>query len=265
MVLHYNFTGDAGIETHQVAPNRPMMTRFILVALLALPVSLGGSPWDKVPAKWDLADVYRILQVSPWSPAGIKLEPRFTSRQIDPQTRLVTDAPVNSNNANPVRGLQISRSKPQPAVPVLWWSSKTIRLAHQRLRQLRNPALTAEPLRAEDLPDYVLVIEGSEQLRILRDAAEDLHDTVFLELTSGTSLDLGSVSFFDGTEQEEPRVEVHFPREVEGRATIDPESEHIVFHCKASAKTPRPFHDNRLSFRAEFRPRAMRVHGVPDL
>jgi hypothetical protein len=74
MVLHYNFTGDAGIETHQLARNRPMMTRFILVALLALPGSLGGSPWDKAPAKWDLADVYRILQDSPWSPAGIKLE-----------------------------------------------------------------------------------------------------------------------------------------------------------------------------------------------
>jgi len=264
-VLHYNFTGDAGIETHQVAPNRPMMTRFILVALLALPGSLGGSPWEKVPAKWDLADVYRILQDSPWSPAGIKLEPRFTSRQVDPQTGLVTGAPVNSNNANPARGLQISRSKPQPAVPALWWSSKTIRLANQRLRQLRNPALTAEPLRVEDLPDYVLVIEGSEQLRILRDATEDLHDTVFLELTSGMSLDLESVSFFDGTEQEEPRVEFHFLREVQGRATIDPESERIVFHCKASAEMPRPGHDNTISLRGEFRPRAMRVHGVPDL
>jgi len=184
---------------------------------------------------------------------------------MDPQTGLVTDAPVNSNNANPVRGLQISRSKPQPAVPVLWWSAKTIRLADQRLRQLRNPALTAEPLRAEDLSDYVLVIEGSEQLRILRDATEDLHDTVFLELTSGTSLDLESVSFFDGTEQQEPRVEFHFPREVEGRATIDPESERIVFHCKASAKMPRPGHDNTLSLRAEFRPRAMRARGTPDL
>src|SRR5882757_10009869 len=111
----------------------------------------------------------------------------------------------------------------------------------------------------------ILVIEGSEQLRILRDVTEDLHDTVFLELTSGTSLDLESVSFFDGTEQQEPRVEFHFPREVEGRATIDPESERIVFHCEASAKMPRLGHDNTLALRAEFRPRAMRVHGVPDL
>ena len=242
-----------------------MMTRFILVALLALTASLSGSPWDKVPAKWNLADVSRILQDSPWSPAGVKVEGEFTSRHTDPQTGIVTDAPVNANNTNPVPGIQISRSKPQPSVPVIWWSSKAIRLAQQRLIQLRNPALTGEPLRADELPDYVLVIEGSEPLRILKDAKEDLRDSVFLELTSGMTLDLGSLRFFKGTEQEEPRVEFHFPKQIEGRSTLDPDSERIVFHCKASAKTPRLGHGNTLALRAEFHPRAMRVHGVPDL
>src|SRR5271165_1918159 len=146
-----------------------MMTRFILAALLALPASLGGSPWDKLPPKWNLADVSRILQDSPWSPAGVKMKREFTSRHTDPQTGMVTDAPVNANNANPVPGIQISRSKPQPSVPVIWWSSKTIRLAQKRLIQLRNPALTGEPLRADELADYVLVFEGSEPMRILQD------------------------------------------------------------------------------------------------
>lgn len=252
------------MNIRQVAPDRLMMTGLVFVAWLALPGLPGGSPWDKVPAKWDMADVYRILQDSPWSPAGIKLESKLTAGQVNSQTG-ITEAPVNANSASTVRGIQINRSKPQPGVPVLWWSSKTIRLAQQRFRQLRNPAIAGEPLQAEDLPDYVLVIEGSEQLRILRDAMEDLHDTVFLELTSGMSLDLESVSYFDGTEQEEPRVEFHFPRAVEGRATIDPQSERVIFHCKATSKTPRSSHDNSLSLRAEFRPRAMRVHGVPDL
>ncbi len=83
---------------------------------------------------------------SPWSPSGAKLEREFTSRHTDPQTGMVTDAPVNANDANPVPGIQISRSKPLPKVPVIWWSSKTLRLAKQRLRQLSNPALTGEPL-----------------------------------------------------------------------------------------------------------------------
>jgi hypothetical protein len=237
----------------------------ILVAVLALPGSLGGSAWDKVPAKWNLADVSRILLDSPWSPAGVKLDREFTSRRTDPQTGMVTDAPVNANDANPVPGIQISRSKPLPKVPVIWWSSKTVRLAKQRLRQLSNPSLTGEPLHADELSDYVLVIEGSEPLRILQDTKEDLHDTVFLELTNGATLDLKGVRLFEGTALEEPRVEFHFLREVDGRPTLDPESERIVFHCKASAKIPRPAHDNSLTLRVEFRPRAMRVHGVPDL
>jgi len=242
-----------------------MMTRIILVALLSLPGSLGGTPWDKVPAEWNLADVSRILQDSPWSPAGVKLEREHTSRRTDPQTGMVTDAPVRDNNASPIPGIQISRSKSQPKVPVIWWSSKTIRLAQQRLRQLSNPALTKEPLRADELPDYVLAIEGSEPLRILQGAKEDLRDTVFLELANGTMLDLESVRFFDGGEQEEPRVEFHFPKQIEGQATLDAESDRIVFHCKASAKVPSPGRDNTLALRAEFKPRAMRVHGIPDL
>jgi len=242
-----------------------MMTRIILIGLLALSASPGGSPWDKAPEKWNLADVSRILQDSPWSPAGAKLERKVTGRYADPQTGLVSDSPANGNTSNPVPGIQISRSKPQPKIPVIWWSSRTIRLAEQRLHQLSDPALAAKPLLAEELPDHVLVIEGSEPLRILKDAKEDLHDSVFLELASGMTLDLGSVGFFEGTEREEERAEFHFPRQIEGRAALDPESALIVFHCKASAKTPRPGHDNALALRAEFRPRAMRVHCVPDL
>jgi hypothetical protein len=186
-------------------------------------------------------------------------------RHTDVQTGLVSDSPVSTNNTNSVPGVEIRRGKPQPAVPVLWWSSKTVRLAQERLRQLRNSTKAAEALRADHLSDYVLVIEGSEALRILSDAQEDLHNTVFLELPGGATLDLQSVRFLEGGEDEEARAEFHFPRQVDGRATLDPEIERVVFHCKGSAKTPRVGRDNVLSLRAEFKPRAMRVRGVPDL
>jgi len=241
-----------------------MITRSILAVLLFFPAPLGGSPWEKVPAKWNLIDVSRILQDSPWSPATVKLEPEFTPHQTDPQTRLQSDAPANSDNAIQIPGIQIRRNKPQPKVPVIWWSAKTVRLAQQRLGQLRNPAAAGEPLAVDELPDYVLVIEGSEPLRILQDAKEDLHDTVFLELADGGTLAPESVRFIEGGGQE-PHVEFHFPKEVEGRETLDPESERIVFHCKASAKTAHLGHNNALALRAEFKPRAMRVHGAPDL
>jgi len=243
----------------------PMITQLILVAVLAFPVPLGGSPWDKPPANWNLSDVSKILLDSPWSPTEVKLEREFTSPITDPQTRLETEAPVNANNPNQIPGIKLSRSKPQPKVPVIWWSSKTIRFAQQRLHQLSDPALAVQPLHVDDLPDYVLVIEASEALRILADAKEDLRDTVFLELASGTTLDLESAVVVEGPAQQTPRIEFHFPRQIDGRATLDPESDRVIFHCKASAKTPRPAHDNSLSLRAEFRPRTMRAHGVPDL
>jgi hypothetical protein len=242
-----------------------MITQLIFAALLTLPGSLGGSPWDKAPEKWNQADAYRILQDSPWSPAGTKVDAKTTLRHSDPQTGLVSDSPINTNNTNSVPGVEISRGKAPAGVPVLWWSSKTVRLARQRLRQLRNSAKLTEALRADDLPDYVLVIEGSEALRIFRDAKEDLHDTVFLELPDGATLDLDSVRLLEGSEDEEARVEFHFPRQVDGRATLDPEIERVVFHCKGSAKTPRLGSNEVVALRAEFKPRAMRVRGVPDL
>lgn len=241
-----------------------MTTALILVVLLSLPASLAGSPWDKAPAQWDLADVYRILQDSPWSPATVKLETKLTSRRLETPTGQVTDPPDHTYVANPPSNLVISRSKPQRAVPVLWWSSKTVRLAHQRLRQLHKSAPLGD-LRADDFPDYVLVIGGGEPLRILRDAKEDMHDTVFLEIPGGATLDLASARFVDATDQQDARVEFHFPKQIDGRATLNPASERIVLHCKASAKTPRPGHDNTLFFRAEFKPRTMRAQGLPDL
>ena len=242
-----------------------MRTKFIFLALLAIP-AFGTLVWDKPPAKWDLADVYRILQDSPWSPTEVRLEAKSVPRQENAQTgTVVTTSPIDSTETTQVPSVQLSRGKERPAISVVWWSSKTVRLAERRLLELQNRDSSKGPLQVEELPDFVLVIEGDDQLRILHDAKEDLHDTVFLELADGGTLDLTSVKFIDGTDNQEPRAEFHFPRQLDGQPTIDPESERVILHCRATAKTPRPFQENTLSFRAEFKPRAMRVHGVPDL
>lgn len=244
-----------------------MMLRPVIVLLLALPAALGGTPWDKAPEKWSIADVYRILEDSPWSPADVKLEVKGAGRQENSQTGMVTnDSPMDSNTSNTVPGVQLSQgTKPRSGVPVLWWSSKTVRLAEQRLLQSRDSAAASQPLHAEELPDYVLVVEGSEPLRILQDAKDDLHDTVFLELPNGVSLDFESVRFAERSANVEPHVEFHFPRQVDGQPTIDPDAERVIFHCKAMAKTAHPYENNTLSLRAEFKPKNMRVRGTPDL
>jgi hypothetical protein len=115
------------------------------------------------------------------------------------------------------------------------------------------------------LPDYVLVVEGSEPLRIFQDAREDLHDTAFLELENGLVLDLKSALFFEGTVEEDARAEFHFPRQTDGKPSLDPNSDRVIFHCKASAKTPRLGRENAITLRAEFQPRTMRARGLADL
>jgi hypothetical protein len=240
------------------------MRKTLLVLLLALP-ALGGKPWEKPPEKWNLADVYRILQDSPWCPAQEKLEAKPGARQENSHSGMVADSPIDSNQTNPVPSVQVSRSKPELAVPVVWWSAKTIRLAEARLQQLRRPGPSKEPLHVDSLPDYVLAVEGSEPERILHDAKEDVHDTVFLELPDGTTLDLASVRFVEGSEDQDARVEFHFPRQVDGQPTIDPAAEYVILHCKATAKRPLPNDNNSLAIRAEFKLQTMRVGGVLDL
>lgn len=251
----------SSIRSHRPA----MIVRLLLVAALAIPSSFGTLPWDKAPEKWDRADAYRILQDSPWSPAQVKLDTRSTTHYTDRQTGRVDDFSLNRDLTNPVSGIEVRPGKELPPMPVLWWSSKVVRLAQQRLKQLRGSGGTAQPLDAPNLPDYVLAIEGSEPQRILRDPVQDLHDTIFLELPDGVTIDLREASFIDATDDQDARTEFHFPRETDGRPTIDPDTERIIFHCHAAAKTPRQGRDNAISLRAEFKPRTMRFRNSPDL
>lgn len=235
---------------------------FLASAAFAFPAST--EPWDKPPAQWDLADSYKILRDSPWAPSEMKFEANFTKWHRDDLTGVVVESPTNTTDAPLVRGVEGSHDKPLPPLSILWWSSKTVRLAEQRLLELKNSS-KAPPAQVEALPDYVVAIEGSEPTRIFQDPNEELHDTVFLVLDEGLTLDLAKVTFVEATDDTEARVEFHFPREVEGHPAIDPQSEKIEFHCKASVKTPRPGRQNALSIRTLFHPRAMRANGLPDL
>jgi len=133
-----------------------------------------------------------------------------------------------------------------------------------RLQQLSNSPGTALPVTVDTMPDHVLAIEGSEAVRIFSDSLEKLPETVFLETAAGGTIDLQAVRFVN-TPDDGPRVEFHFAREVNGRPSVDINAQRVIFHCKASAKTPVASRSNTIALHAEFEPRAMRVRGVPDL
>ncbi len=241
-------------------------TRILLVlALASLPTPPRPALWDKPAEQWSLADAYKILRESPWSAGNFKLETVYTQRHTDQLTTITTDSPTNTTDAPLIRGVELSRNKPLPEVSVLWWSSKTIRLARLRLLQLRKTPSAQKVLQVDTMADYIVAVEGSEEVRILQDAKEDVQDTVFLELEGGWTIDFTRVAFVEASEDEDARAEFHFSRELNGHAGIDPQSETVVLHCRATAKNQRPGRQNALSFRTQFHPRAMRAHAEPDL
>jgi hypothetical protein len=242
------------------------MCAFFLSLLAAAGTVASGLPWEKSPEEWTMADVYRILRDSPWSPTKFSLESSYSQHPTDAQTGLPSDAASNGRNSSLVRGVMISRAHPMQAIPVLWWSAKIVRRAEGRCLALRqNAGAPAESGKLTEMPEYVLSIEGDEPMRILRDAKEDLHDTIFLELENGGTLDLASVKYEDDSDSDVVRTELHFGRMLNGQPAIEPESERVILHCRATAKKEMPGRDNNLSFRVEFSPRQMKAQGQSDL
>ena len=241
--------------------------RFLCLSALVVSATVAaGLPWEKPPAQWTIGDVFRILQDSPWSPSKFSVEANYSQRHTDPQSGVVTNAQSNPQNTGPVPSVAFQKSHALPPVTVWWWSSKTIRLAEaKRLAAKPGVKHPAEDLVMPELPDYVLTVEGDEPLRILRDAKEDLHDTVFLELENGGTLDLASVKFVEDGDTDVVRTELHFARLLNGEPAIDPESDRVIFHCRANAKKEIPGRVSALSFRVEFSPKTMKALGQSDL
>src|SRR5262249_6156946 len=149
-----------------------------------------------------------------WAPSKITIESKFQQSHTNNITHIVSDSPIDTQNTNIVRGVQFSRGGAPNYVK--WISSRTMRLALEKMHRIRTNIVGTQPLlKVDDSPDYVVAIEGDEPMRILRNAKEDLHDTVFVELDNGFTLDLATVEFLDSADADPLRTEFHFPRTIE--------------------------------------------------
>lgn len=138
----------------------------LAAAVFAFPA--GTEPWDKPPEQWDLADAYRILRDSPRTPAETKFEANFTQRHTDKLSGLATDSPAHTADTPLIRGVEVNRNKPLPALPILWWSSRTVRLAEQRLLDLKKTGNAPPPVQVQTLPDYVIAIRVASPCAFFR-------------------------------------------------------------------------------------------------
>lgn len=236
----------------------------LFAAALAVSPAFADNPWDKHPTQWTKADCFRILRDSPWAPAKLDVQFSIYQRKEDLLTHLPTDSPIRSTPAGPVAKAEIG-SRPLPAVSVIWWSSRTVRWAQQRLRQLDGLLPVNATLTAPSLEDFVIIIEGSKPLRILMDAEAELKDSVYLELPGAIPIEPREVRFHVGEKAGEDYAAFHFARYEGAGQRLSPGTEQVIFHCKAKAKKSEPNRPNELSIRTVFAPRKMRSSGSPDL
>src|SRR5258706_2553366 len=217
-----------GIAAGSAMSSTALISRFLVGALLVFSFP-ANFPWDNPAKQWTAADANKILEDSPWAPSKITIEAKFTQQHTEPLTGLVSTSDVNLQNSNNIRGVQIGKGG-TPSYYVKWMSSKTMRLALEKMHRMRtNIVGTPPPLKADESLDYVVAIEGDEPMRIIRSAKEDLHDTVFLELDNGFTVDLASVQFLDGADADPLRTEFHFPRTVEGKPQSIPKAKKRFF------------------------------------
>ena len=240
------------------------LTRIAIASVLALALP-SSTPWDKPANQWSAADTIKILEDSPWAPGKVTVEAKFTQKHKDARTGMVSESEANLQNSSKISGVQLSKGG-TPDYYVKWMSAKTMRLALEKMHRMRiNVSGPQPPLEVEPSPDYVIAIEGDEPMRIVREAREDLHDTVFIELDNGFTLDLAGIQYMDGAEADPLRTEFHFPRLVEGNPAIDPDSEKVVFHLRATARKEMPNRQNAIAIRVDFHPKEMRAQNIPDL
>ena len=245
-----------------------MMLRWPAVATLtALGASFALAQNSKPPEKWSYEEAYRLLTDSPWAPAKTGIDVTFGHETIyrdnyaGVRTREVTPNRQETIGARLTPG----RSAPLAAISVLWWSSRTVRLAEQRVAQFRKRLPTDQKLEALLTEHLIIAVEGSEPLRILRDAGENLPDSVYLELPGGRTLEPLEIKFAEGERAGDDRVFFHFPRAVNGDTTIPAGTASAIFVCKAVSQKPVPGQPNSLALRVQFQPSKMIWAGQPDL
>lgn len=257
----------ASVRSHASRPfrRRRRLSSLLFLVLLLPAAILAGEPWAKKAEQWSLADVTEILTDSPWSPAKARVEITLLNRRINPLTKLPSDLLTAPREGGLMARAEVHLGTPLPAVSVLWWSSKTVRLAQLRRSQLKTNSSKDTAPRVEELEHIVIAVEGGEPLRILRDAVENIRETCYLELPHGMAVDALDVQFVESGRAGEDFTAFHFPRKINGETAVDPNSKLVTFRCKATAKAERPGRPNTLSIRAAFEPRKMRVNGLPDL
>ena len=210
---------------------RRLLTCMALALFLAFPLSTPGQ-WNKKPyTEWSEKDAKKVLNDSPWS-----------------QDQNFTDTSKNMSTTT-------SRGAAQSTIAdvinvtfhIRFFTAKPVRQAISRSMELQHKGELPEPLAAKlkalataDFPDYVIITvtcESDRASNMLQDAK-----SLFQRLTTG-AIKNGTYLVAKGgqrvflQEYQPPQndglgARFVFPRLVDGKPFITPESGEILFHAE---------------------------------
>jgi hypothetical protein len=214
------------------------LVMIIATLLLSLPLS-ASAQWEKKPyTEWSEKEVQKLLNGSPWGKTVVFSSPVTLFRQATPGSQGVGQAPSsNSANATHVN------------FRIRFLSAKPLRQAISRMMEMSQKQPVSEGLAARlksfasgEFLEYIVITVScdSEQaganfqqaasLLTTRGTA-NLKNNTFLEIKGGRRLFLQE---FQPPGQDGLGARFIFPRMVDGKPFISPESEEIRFFTELS-------------------------------
>lgn len=203
----------------------------LIVFLLMAFVGSASAQWDKKPySEWSEKDATKILNDSSWG-----------------QTQTFTDTSNMSNTNRTTSNQTLISDVVQVNFRIRFLSAKPIRQAFTRIIELQQKGKVSEQLAKQlsglanaDFPDYAIVsvlCDSPSQSNKLQQANAALFKFITAELKPNTYLQAKGGERIFLQEYQPPRndglgARFIFPRMVDGKPILTPESGEILFHSE---------------------------------
>jgi hypothetical protein len=231
-------------------PSRRAATRLVLciIATASALMLFGADFWIAKPySAWNEQEALMLLRDSPWS-WTTSIQGNYGGSSVP--TMMGGGARATATTG----GLGGSNSVP---MYVRWQSSLKIRQALARYNQLQG-ALSEPEIQqylAQPMPDYTIAISCPVLEPFETATLESLSPNTFLTSRKNKEKKIGLKAYSSPKEQGGSFALFMFPRELDGKPTVELADEEIVFSTQIG----------KLKIRAPFKLTRMIVHGTPDL
>lgn len=214
----------------------------LIVLLLSASVLRATEPWEGKPyTEWTQEDIKRVLLHSPWvrqigavgnfkSSSTRDLSSTRSSR--DPDTGQMID-PVTRQPVGIRKEDETEAGRTAESITITWTSALTCRQAGARQLQLASKLSTkaAEDALAQAPASYIISVSGSLSSEVFGMAEEALRESASLE-TEKAKRKVAAASARVTWIGQRFFIDFSFPREMEGKSTIEPSETRVRFRCK---------------------------------